>query len=174
MARFAVFRNDLNRAGLRLFDGKPISSCSRKSDMSIHQSAESGIEVAPFTEDVTTTQRVAPGDSRTGAPVALPNGPSAAAILAAGIGCLALGMFAFVGDAFPAIGHAFNFWNPVGPPASVTSLAVVVWLLAWYRLARIWAARSVNLRRVNRAAFAMLIGGLLLTFMPFVDLLQGK
>jgi hypothetical protein len=142
--------------------------------MSTHQSAESGIEIAPFIEDVTTTQRVAPDESPTGAPEALSNGLGAAAILAAGIGSLALGFFAFVGDAFPVIGHAFNFWNPAGPLSGVTSLAGVVWLLAWYRLARIWAGRNVNLRRVNRAAFAMLMGGLLLTFPPFMDFLQGK
>ena len=142
--------------------------------MSTRRSAESGIEVAPFIGDVTTTQRVAPDESRTGAPEALPNGPGAAAILAAGIGALALGVFAFIGDGLPAIGRALNFWDPAGPLSGVTSLAVVVWLLAWYRLAHIWATRSVNLRRVNRAAFAMLIGGLLLTFPPLMDFLQGK
>ena len=41
--------------------------------MSIHRSAESGIEVAPFIGDVTTTQRVAPDESRTGALEVLPN-----------------------------------------------------------------------------------------------------
>ena len=109
-----------------------------------------------------------------GAPDALPNGPGAAAILAAGIGSLALGVFAFAGDAFPAIGKAFNFWNPTGALSGVTTLAVVVWLLAWYRLSRIWASRSVDLRPVNRNAFAMLVAGLLLTFPLFMDLLQGK
>ena len=142
--------------------------------MSTHQSAEGGIEVAPFTGDVTTTKRVAPDEARAGAPEALPNGLGAAAILAAGIGSLALGVFAFVGDALPAIGRAFNLWNPAGPLSGVTTMAVVVWLLAWYRLAHIWAGRSINLRLVNRSAFAMLIGGLLLTFPPFMDFLQGK
>jgi hypothetical protein len=80
-------------------------------------------------------------------------------------------VFAFAGDASPTILHAFNFWNPTGPLSGVTLTAVVVWLVAWYGLARTWAARSVNLRRVNLAAFAMLVGGLLLTFPPFMDFL---
>jgi hypothetical protein len=105
---------------------------------------------------------------------ALPNGPGAAAILAAGIGSLALGVFAFAGDASPPILRAFNFWNPTGPLSGVTGTAIVVWLVAWFALARNWNARNVNLARVNVSAFVMLIAGLLLTFPPFMDLLQGK
>jgi hypothetical protein len=104
----------------------------------------------------------------------LPNGPGAAAILAAGIGSLALGVFAFAGDASPPILHAFNFWLPTGPLSGVTTGAVIVWLVAWFALARRWSSRNVNLARVNTAAFIMLIAGLLLTFPPFMDLLQGK
>lgn len=106
--------------------------------------------------------------------VGLPNGPGAASILAAGIGALALGVFAFTGDASPTILHAFNFWNPTGPLSGVTSTTVVVWLVAWFILARRWSTRNVNLARINVAAFAMLVAGLLLTFPPFMDLLQGK
>jgi hypothetical protein len=143
--------------------------------MSTNQSADSGIGLTPFTEDgVKTAERVVPDDSRTDAADVLLNGPGAAAILAAGIGSFALGVFAFAGDASPTILHAFNFWNPTGPLSGITLSAVVVWLVAWYGLARAWATRSVNLRRINLAAFVMLIGGLLLTFPPFIDFLQGK
>jgi hypothetical protein len=107
-------------------------------------------------------------------PQLLPNGPGGAAILAAGLGSLALGVFAFAGDASPPILRAFNVWNPTGPLSGVTAGAVIVWLVAWFALARAWERRSVNLARVNIAAFIMLIAGLLLTFPPFMDLLQGK
>jgi hypothetical protein len=103
-----------------------------------------------------------------------PNGPGAAAILAAGIGSLALGVFAFTGDASPTVLHAFNFWNPTGPLSGVTLTAVIVWLAAWYGLSRRWGARNVSLLNVNVASFTMLIAGLLLTFPPFMDMLQGK
>ena len=43
----------------------------------------------------------------------LPNGRGAAAILAAGIGSLALGVFAFAGDAFESVRRTFNSSNLV-------------------------------------------------------------
>jgi len=112
-------------------------------------------------------------EAQTGTPGALANGPGAAAILAAGIGSLALGVFALAGDASPAIKGAFNFWNPTGPLSGVSTSSMIVWLVAWYFLARRWGTRNVQLRPVVWAAFAGLVGGLLLTFPPFMDFLQG-
>jgi hypothetical protein len=104
----------------------------------------------------------------------LRNGLGAAAILAAGVGTFALGLFAIAGDASPVIRHVLNFWPASGPLSGVTSSAIVVWLLTWYVLSRRWGASEVNLVRVNVASFAMLLAGLLLTFPPFIDFLQGK
>jgi hypothetical protein len=106
-------------------------------------------------------------------PESIPNGPGAAAVLAAGIGALALGVFAFAGDASPRIGRAFNIWNPSRPRSGVTTRAVLVWLVAWYLLARQWATRDVGLTGVTVTALAMLAGALLLTFPAFMDLLQS-
>jgi hypothetical protein len=108
------------------------------------------------------------------APQPLPNGPGAAAILAAGIGCATLGVFDLAGDASPAIGQAFVFWQPTGTLSGVTVCAIVVWLLAWLVLSRRWAQRNVNLTGVTLVAFSLLAVGLALTFPPFMDLLQGK
>lgn len=108
-------------------------------------------------------------------PVALlPNGPGAAAILAAGAGSLALGVFAFAGDASPAIKLAFTVVRRSGPLSGVSLWAVIVWLAVWFGLSVRWRTRNVDLARVNAAAFVMLAGGLLLTFPPFMDLLLGK
>lgn len=104
----------------------------------------------------------------------LPNGPGAAAILAAGIGCAAMGIFAFAGDAWSGIGKALNVYNPVGTLSGVSTLAIIVWLVAWFVLSRMWAHRNVAVGAVNLAAFLLLIVGFLLTFPPFMDLLQGK
>ena len=104
----------------------------------------------------------------------IPNGPGAAAILAAGIGCAAVGILAFAGDASPAIGKALNIYNPAGTLSGVSTLAIVIWLVAWFVLARMWASKTVAIGKVNLAAFAGLAIGLLLTFPPFIDLLQGK
>jgi hypothetical protein len=105
---------------------------------------------------------------------ALPNGPGAAAILAAGIGSLALGVFALASDAFAAVRAALTFSPPTGALSGVTTCAIVIWLAAWFVLGRRWAHRQVNLLPVNVAAILMLVGGLLLTFPPFMDMLQGK
>ena len=107
-------------------------------------------------------------------PIALPTGPGAAAILAAGIGSLALGLGAFAADAVPAIANAFNFWAPTGALSGVTLTAIAVWLVSWFGLSRRWGSRNVSLTGVNVAAFAMLVASLLLTFPPFMDLLRGK
>ena len=105
---------------------------------------------------------------------AIPNGPGSAAILAAGVGCAAMGILALAGDASAAIGKALNFYNPVGTLSGVSTLAIIVWLGSWFVLDRLWSSRSVALGKVTTAAFALLIVGLLLTFPPFMDLLQGK
>ena len=102
------------------------------------------------------------------------NGKGAAAIMAVGIGLLVLGVFTITGDAIPAAASLFNIWNPTGPLSGVTGLAIVIWLVTWWLLARAWGAREVNFRRVNWAAGLMIVAGLLLTFPPFMDLLQGK
>jgi hypothetical protein len=105
---------------------------------------------------------------------ALPNGTGAAAILAAGIGCAAVGILAFAGDASDAIGRLLNFYNPTGTLSGVTTVAILVWVVAWLLLDRLWRGRTVSMTTVNVLAFAGLIVGFLLTFPPFMDLLQGK
>jgi H+/Cl- antiporter ClcA len=104
----------------------------------------------------------------------LPTGPGAAAVLAAGIGCLALGALALASDAFPLLDRAMRFWPPSGSLSGVSTSAVAIWLCAWFLLARRWNRRDVALRPVTLAAGVMLLAGLLLTFPPFMDLLQGR
>lgn len=104
----------------------------------------------------------------------VPNGSGGAAILAAGIGCAGIGILAFAGDASNAIGSLLNFYNPTGTLSGVTTVAIIVWLVAWFALNRVWRGRTVSMTLVNVLAFAGLAVGFLLTFPPFMDLLQGK
>ena len=104
----------------------------------------------------------------------LPNGPGAAAILAAGIGSAAMGVLAFAGDASDAIGKALNFYNPTGTLSGVTTSAIIIWLIAWFVLAKIWGTKTVDVVKINVISFVLLAVGFLLTFPPFMDLLQGK
>jgi len=104
----------------------------------------------------------------------IPNGAGAAAILAAGIGCGALGILAFAGDASDALGKALSWYNPTGTLCGVTTLAILVWLGSWFVLNRLWQGRNVAMARVNFASFALLILAFLITFPPIADFLQGK
>ena len=99
-----------------------------------------------------------------------PNGAGAAAILAAGIGAFLVAVFAILADQSAAIKSLMIFWKPTGPLSGVTTCAIVLWLATWAILHARWRQRSVNLARVNAAAFALLILGLLLTFPPIADL----
>ena len=105
---------------------------------------------------------------------ALPTGPGAAAILAAGIGCAALGVFALLGDAFKGIAAFFNFYNPTGPLSGVTTSAIAVWLASWFVLDKAWGNKDMPIGKVGVVAFVLLGIGLALTFPPIMDLLQGK
>jgi hypothetical protein len=104
----------------------------------------------------------------------LPNGSGAAAILAAGIGCAMVGILAFAGDASAAIGSLLNFYNPTGTLSGVTTISIIVWLVIWFALNRLWRAQTIAMGKISVAAFALLGVGFLLTFPPFMDLLQGK
>jgi hypothetical protein len=89
-------------------------------------------------------------------------------------GCAALAVLALLGDAFNGMKNFFNFYNPTGPLSGVTTLAIVVWLAAWFLLAGKGDGRDVALTRVSVVAFALLATGFGLTFPPFMDLVKGK
>lgn len=101
----------------------------------------------------------------------LPNGPVAAAILAAGTGCFSLGVFAVLADHVAMVGRIMMFYRPTGPLSGVTTCAVVEWLLAWIVLEWHWRGRTVRARAVAVAALVLLGLGLLLTFPPVADFL---
>lgn len=113
-------------------------------------------------------------EAATDAAAALPNGPAAAAILAAGIGSFALGLFDILGDAFRAMGRFFTFYGPTGPLSGVTTSAILIWLVSWFGLSRLWGKKSVAIARVNAAAFVLLALAILIIFPPVMDLLEGK
>ena len=101
----------------------------------------------------------------------MPNGPAAAAILAAGVGCFAVALFAVLGDKVASFKSMMIFYKPTGPLSGVTTCAIVVWLLCWAVLHWRWSGRMLTLKRINAAALILLALSLLLTFPPIVDLL---
>ncbi|HTV07082.1 MAG TPA: hypothetical protein VME86_17060 [Acidobacteriaceae bacterium] len=94
------------------------------------------------------------------------NGAGAAAVLAAGVGSLALGVLAVAGDLVPKFGRAMIFYKPTGLLSGVTTTAIMMWLAAWALLHARWRGRDVEMRGVGIAAFVLLCVAVLLTFPP--------
>jgi hypothetical protein len=105
---------------------------------------------------------------------AIPNGPVAAALLSCGFGCFALGVLAVAADGSKSLAALLNFYNPTGPLAGVTTVAIAFWLVCWAGLSRLWSTRTVPMGKISAIAFALLGASLLLTFPPFGDILLGR
>lgn len=95
------------------------------------------------------------------------DGPSLAALLAAGIGAAAMGLMVLLhaADFFSAPG----LYGPAGGVSGRTTFAVIIWLVAWAVFHRRWkdaAPEPGAARRVARATIALVVFGLLATFPP--------
>jgi hypothetical protein len=104
----------------------------------------------------------------------LPNGPAAAAIMSAGVGSALLGILAVAADASKPVARLLTFYLPTGPLSGVTSVAILLWLVTWFILAKRWRTTTVAIGKISATAILLLALGILLTFPPFADLFQGK
>ncbi|HET6680299.1 MAG TPA: hypothetical protein VFG84_03810 [Gemmatimonadaceae bacterium] len=97
------------------------------------------------------------------------NGAALAAILAAGIGAFAIGLVVIVNEtgllAVPAL------YAPAGGVSGRTTLAALIWLVAWAVLHHRWKERQIALRGVHTATLTLIALGLLFTFPPVWGLL---
>jgi hypothetical protein len=100
----------------------------------------------------------------------LPNGFGAAAVLAAGVGCFAIGAVSVVADKVPALARMLNFYKPTGPLSGVSTVAIVAWVATWGVLHFLWRRRNVGSGRIVAIALVLLAGGVLLTFPLIGDL----
>jgi hypothetical protein len=104
----------------------------------------------------------------------LPNGPVAAALLAGGIGCAAIGVTTTLAEASPAVATAFTWSAPVGPLSGKVGVGLIVYFVSWVVLHVIFRGKNVNFARITTAAMILLIIGLLGTFPPFFELFVPK
>ena len=92
------------------------------------------------------------------------NGASLAALLAAGVGAFALGLIVILNEAgaftVPAI------YGPSGGVSGRTTLAVVIWLIAWAILHRSWRGREIQTGRVQAVTLILTLLGVVLTCPP--------
>ena len=93
------------------------------------------------------------------------NGVALAAFLAAGIGAFALGLIVLLGEA--DIFSPPTLYGPSGGVSGRTTLAVVVWLIAWAVLHARWKNRTVQPGRVWIITLILIALGILGTFPPF-------
>ena len=100
-------------------------------------------------------------------PAALPDGPLAAALLAAGIGAFALGLFTTFAEASAGFRGLLTLNGGVGPLSGKTVFATVVFVIAWAVLANRFRERDGLLRTATFAFVVLTVLGFLGTFPIF-------
>lgn len=103
----------------------------------------------------------------------LNTGPAAAAFVASGIGCTALGLLTTLAQAFPAVKNSLNWWNPAGPLTGKTGMAVILWIASWVILHLLWKDKPVGIPKAFAATLVLIILGLLGTFPLFYEMFTG-
>lgn len=101
-----------------------------------------------------------------------PNGPVAAAFLAAGVGALVLGIFTVLNEASPDIkaflefDKNFGLGSGVGPLSGKIALAVIAYVVSWVILHLALRGKEINFRNAFIVALVLVGLGFALTFPP--------
>ena len=107
---------------------------------------------------------------------AKPNGPVAAAFLAAGIGSLVLGIFVVLNEvstdinAFLQFDKNYGLGSGVGPLSGKVGLAVIAYAVSWVALHLALRGKEVNFRNAFIASLVLVGLGFALTFPPIFEL----
>lgn len=99
-----------------------------------------------------------------------PEGPISAAILAAGVGALALGVFTTLAEASSGVADWLRWSTAVGPLAGKTLMTVIVWLVAWAGLHLWLRGKAHETTRALSIAVVLIALGVLGTFPIFFQL----
>jgi hypothetical protein len=103
-----------------------------------------------------------------------PEGPISAAIIAGGVGALALGILTTLAEASTRVKDGLEWSERVGPLSGKTTLAVIAWLAAWGILHFVYRNRSLETRPALIIALALLALGVLGTFPEFFQLFTAE
>jgi hypothetical protein len=101
-----------------------------------------------------------------------PNGPVAAAFVAAGIASLVLGLFVTLNEFSPAVSGFLKFdanfglGKGVGPLSGKVGMAVIAYVISWVVLHVMWRGKEMNFRPVLIASLVLVGLGFALTFPP--------
>ncbi len=96
-----------------------------------------------------------------------PEGPVSAAVLAGGVGCLAMGVFTTLAEASAGFKDWLSWKDDVGPLSGKTGMAVLAWLISWAVLHVVLRNRPFETRRALTIALVLVGLGVLGTFPTF-------
>lgn len=92
------------------------------------------------------------------------NGAALAAYLAAGVGAFAVGFVVILNEA--GLFAAPALYAPAGGVSGRTTIAAVIWLVAWAVLHSRWKSRQIEGRRVHLATVILMLLGIVLSLPP--------
>ncbi|MCH7547073.1 MAG: hypothetical protein IID30_11805 [Planctomycetes bacterium] len=98
------------------------------------------------------------------------SGVAAAAFVAAGIGCAALGFLTTLAQMSVGVKNLLNWWNPTGPLAGKSGVAVIIWIAAWIVLHIAWKNKAVSERRAFTITLVLIAAGIVGTFPTFFEM----
>jgi hypothetical protein len=108
-----------------------------------------------------------------------PNGPVAAAFLAAGVATLTLGLMVILAEALPAFAAALDFsknyglGSGVGPLSGKVALATIAFVVSWVAMHFAFRGRELPWSRVFLGTLVLIALGFLLTFPPIFLLFEA-
>lgn len=88
-----------------------------------------------------------------------------AAFLAAGVGAFAMGLVVLASEM--GLFSPPTLYGPAGGVSGRTTLAVLVWLIAWAVLHSRWKDRDIAVGRTGSITLLLIAFGILATFPPF-------
>ncbi len=102
-----------------------------------------------------------------------PDGPAAAAMIAAGVGVFVLGLLttgAVISSGLKSFLAWWEWGQGVGPLAGKATLAVLVWLICWGILNALWKNKDADLKKAFNIGLVLGILGAIMTFPLFFDI----
>jgi hypothetical protein len=103
-----------------------------------------------------------------------PNGEALAAIVAAGIGSVALGLMTVGAEMSEGLKAALNLNAGVGPLSGKTAVGVIAYVVSWAVLHQMWKGRERDFGSTMRIAYVLIALGFLFTFPPFFTLFAAE
>ncbi len=92
------------------------------------------------------------------------NGPSAAAILAGGIGLAVLGILALLTELSASFNAALAWNKSVGSLSGKSIIEVIAWLVGWLILGLAWKDKEVSFKPILIVSIILAAVGVLFTF----------